>query len=268
MSLINHIKSATLSLFLCASVFADNNPNAPTQKIDEEPLPLPAQFAPNNANAQMPMPNAMANSQELAAQKAAEEAAKQKAKKEYFASIFPPIEKATNKIEDTLWQRYWWAFTIAGGCLIGILWLILKPRKVRPKTPYERAIERLGIASNTSAQESAKVYASKVSQAVRDYIEEVHHIPAPERTTEEFLLLAVESGKFDAPQNNRISDILKLSDMAKFALHSFKDEERKEILNNAFTFIDADQQAIAESLKNAKTKNSSLEEKNISEEQR
>ena len=110
--------------------------------------------------------------------------------------------------------------------------------------PAERATARIELARDISQKLGAKAYASEVSQAVRDYIEEAHDIPAPERTTEEFLKIVSESDEFDDDGRESLKKILTLADMAKFAQHVFANAP--ELAETALVFVDSDDAKTAE----------------------
>ena len=93
----------------------------------------------------------------------------------------------------------------------------------------ERALQRIALARRDSEKLSEKLYALEISQAVRDYIEDKHSLPAPERTTKEFLQMASSSDIFDDNAQELLRKILTLSGMAKFAQHSFQNQERDDI---------------------------------------
>jgi hypothetical protein len=169
---------------------------------------------------------------------------------EKFAALFPEINGATDKIGLTFWEksRYWFlsaailAAIIAGFCF--------RRRKVPEIPPIERAISRINLAKDDAENLDAKVFARNVSQAVRDYIEDVHNLPAPERTTQEFLRIAALAPNFDETEHGQLEKILTLADMAKFAKHSFKKDEKVELAQTALEFVDYDNKKIEESKNN------------------
>lgn len=120
------------------------------------------------------------------------------------------------------------------------LYLIFRPRKPVPKTPYELAMAAIDAAEQNSADLDEKEYASQISFAVRAYIEGQHSIPAPVKTTQEFLKIAAKSIVFDKQQRALISQILNMSDMAKFARDKFTSAERAELSSCARKFLESD----------------------------
>lgn len=159
---------------------------------------------------------------------------------EKFAKLFPPIEGATDKIGAPVWRNALYAAAALLVLSAVVLAFVLRRRKAPEIPPYEKAVARIGMAEARAANTDAKTFAADVSQAVRDYIEAVHNIPAPERTTEEFLKILAFSDTFDDESRDRLRKILTLSDMAKFARQSFKDEEKTALAKSAFAFVDGD----------------------------
>ncbi len=157
---------------------------------------------------------------------------------EKFAALFPKIEGATDKIGVPFWKEYWLAILVSVITVVVIVAFIFRPKRTPKISPKERALTRVKLTRARSVEMSEKTYALEISQAVRDYIEDKHSLPAPERTTQEFLKIAAES--FDDTSNKILDAILNLSDMAKFARQSFKDDEREELAKLAEQFIEED----------------------------
>ena len=118
---------------------------------------------------------------------------------------------------------------------------------------------KLGEAEKIYAASGAKAYAQEISQAVRDYIEAVHNLPAPERTTEEFLQIAASAPQLDEKERGILENMLKLADIAKFAQHSFRGEEKSKLLSDARDFIFYDNERISQKQKSEKAESSAPE---------
>ncbi|MBR4597209.1 MAG: hypothetical protein IKO42_02300, partial [Opitutales bacterium] len=117
--------------------------------------------------------------------------------------VFEEIDAIAGKIEPTFWQQYWpWlaAAAIAIIALAGIVKARLGKRK--PETPLEKALLRIKAASLARSDSD---FAFHTSAAVREYISDVHKIPAPARTTEEFLNIAKNSEHLGASAKEKIS---------------------------------------------------------------
>ncbi|MBO6101657.1 MAG: hypothetical protein J6P03_00185 [Opitutales bacterium] len=109
-------------------------------------------------------------------------------------------------------------------------------RRKKPSA-YEIALLRLKSAKG---EPDGKRYASSVSSAVRDYISEMFSIPAPERTTEEFLALAASSESLDSSDRENIGRLLELADAAKFAGKGIDEKTRQDMQKLAADFIEND----------------------------
>lgn len=157
-----------------------------------------------------------------------------------YESIFPEISPDRGKIGMGFWEKYW-AWAIGALCAAGIAaYFIFRPKKLPPKTPYELAIEAVAAAEADSENLGAKEFAARVSSAVRAYIEARHSIPAPVKTTQEFLKIASESAAFDRAQREILAGMLNSSDMAKFARESFSVGRRAELAALARRFLESD----------------------------
>ncbi len=155
--------------------------------------------------------------------------------------IFPEINKDAGKIGIPFWEKHWLSIVLASVVVLIILSLVLlRKKKVPTKTPYEIAMESISDAEMKSISLEANEYAALVSGAVREYIEAQHNIPAPERTTQEFLIIASNSEEFSDKAREILSQILNLSDMAKFARKDFNSAQRIELVNASKAFLNAD----------------------------
>lgn len=236
MKKILHITCAALAATAAYAQAPQNGASAPLQipAPAAQMFGTPAQSAPNFAQPQsfanpLGTPNAQAE--------------QPKPDPEKFAALFPEIEGATDKIGRGFAEKY--GAWIAAAALAAILAAFALRRKKTPAVPpAERATARIELARDISQKLGAKAYASEVSQAVRDYIEEAHDIPAPERTTEEFLKIVSESDEFDDGGRESLKKILTLADMAKFARHVFANAP--ELAETALAFVDSDDAKTAE----------------------
>ncbi len=139
------------------------------------------------------------------------------------------------------WELYgWW---VAGGCalLVIALFLVLKYYYKKndftvPQDPHETALGQLDeIELQTNATD--KAFSEAASATLRQYIETVYAINAPEQTTDEFLQAAREDRRFDVAAVESLADFLTLCDLAKFAQHGLRTDDRSGILSNARAFI-------------------------------
>lgn len=237
MKKILHITCAALAATAAAAQPPQNGASAPLQipAPAAQMFGTPAQSAPNFAS-----PQSFANP--LGTQTA--QAEQPKPDPEKFAALFPEIDDATDKIGRSFAEKYsaWIAAAVALAAILAAF--ALRRRKTPAIPPAERATARIELARDISQKLGAKAYASEVSQAVRDYIEEAHDIPAPERTTEEFLKIVSDSDAFDDDGRESLKKILTLADMAKFAQHVFANAP--ELAETALAFVDSDDAKTAE----------------------
>ncbi len=155
-------------------------------------------------------------------------------------SMMPELEGIEGEIGKTFLEKNWGYLAGALACVAIAAYFVFRRKKRAEPTPFEIAMAQLKFAQERGGMLGAKEYAERVSLCVREYIESVHKIPAPERTTEEFLRLASESKTFDLAQREQLAGILRLSDMAKFAMHAFKEDERLTLINEARNFVEDD----------------------------
>ncbi len=217
-------KQIAIFFVICATLFASAQSNV---------SPIPQMAIPPNA---LPTPSAQSEQQPAPPPDP-----------EKFAALFPKIEGSTDKIGIPFWKKHWLAIVGAMVAIIIILAFVLKPKRAPKISPKERAMSRIQRTRARSADMAEKLFALEISQAVRDYIEDRHNLPAPERTTQEFLKIAALT--FDESSSKILEAILNLSDMAKFARHSFKDNEREELAKLAEQFIEEDDAKLSQNEK-------------------
>lgn len=225
---------------LCAFAQAPTvklEPDSPAAQIVPQQSPQMLQMAPQGGQSPI-LQGGQANAEE---QKRIQQQ-KLEAKRKALEGLFGQIRPATGKMGPSFLESnlYW----LIGGivAVAAIVLLLLRKRHIKPKTPYEVAKLRFENAPKIYGDFGPKAYAEEVSQIVRDYIDAVYQIPAPERTTEEFLAIAGQSEHFDGEAKADLEKILKLADIAKFARHAFSETEKDQILQSAEKFVEADEQ--------------------------
>jgi hypothetical protein len=143
----------------------------------------------------------------------------------------------------TYWERNGTliiASSVAGIILFTLtLWLLLRKKPAMRLTPYQVALRKLDAARAMTAEGQDKVFAIAASDAVRDYLEKAYHMPAPERTTEEFLLEAARHAWLRGELAALLRRFLEFCDLAKFAGQQFGPTEREQLLSAASDFLDA-----------------------------
>lgn len=120
----------------------------------------------------------------------------------------------------------------------GLFFLIKKFRKKKThkkahKTPYETATEKLQDLRKTITQKADKEFTVDVSDTLRQYLEKAFALPAPERTTEEFLNDFSDFNLISKEAAEPLAHFLKSCDLVKFAQQSLTHEQRKELIELA-----------------------------------
>lgn len=120
-------------------------------------------------------------------------------------------------------------------------------KKSEPQLPpHERAISALNeIKSHKLWQQGLnKEYYTQITDVLRQYIEERYNIQAMEMTSNEILDLLSDKLKTD-PSLGLIEQILKLSDLVKFAKFSPLPDENEISIRNAYTFVESTKEIVA-----------------------
>lgn len=156
------------------------------------------------------------------------------------SDIFEDINSILPKVEPSFLSQNWtWIVPLAMLLTLLLGALLAKLKKSKKLSPYEISKLRLATAR---LENDDKIYAELVSGALREYISEIFAIPAPERTTEEFLTLASSNSDIAESDRKTIEQILNISDMAKFAGAQFSAENRDLMMKLAEEFIESDNQ--------------------------
>ena len=123
--------------------------------------------------------------------------------------------------------------------IIGLLlFRVLHQKPARPLTAYEQAMKEIAEAASLKTAGDDKAFSIALSYALRNYIEAVFGIRAPELTTEEFLFKAKTHPHISDDGLKTLGSFLELCDLAKFARHAFGSEERDQLLVTAKEFVE------------------------------
>jgi hypothetical protein len=145
------------------------------------------------------------------------------------------------------WRAYWplaAAIIIIGGVVLVLLW---NARRRKARTARERivpphiraglqldALEREGLPEQGRFHE----FYVRLSDIVRQYIEQRFGLRAPERTTEEFLRETRDDPLLSREQKDLLAGFLRAADMVKFARREPAIEECRAAFASARGFID------------------------------
>ena len=132
---------------------------------------------------------------------------------------------------------------VAGGCSAVVLGYALwrwrhRIPGLRPKLPYELALEKLEAARELMQPATAREFSIAVSVVVRNYIEDRFATYAAHRTTDEFLRDCAASS--DSPitgYRESLGGFLNHCDLAKFARWILSAEEMEAMLQSACAFV-------------------------------
>lgn len=107
---------------------------------------------------------------------------------------------------------------------------------VPPTPPHLRARRRLQEALAWLAQ--PREFCIRVSDALRQYLEERFDFHAPERTTEEFLLELKDSALLLPDQKDSLGDFLTRCDLVKFARYEPAEPELRDLHAAALRLVE------------------------------
>lgn len=103
--------------------------------------------------------------------------------------------------------------------VIGIvLWLKRRAEARRIPNLQHKAIQALEKSKKLISEEHSRDYSIKVSDIVREFIEKRFHLPATQRTTEEFISGLTQNDHLDlGPYRESLQQFLQQSDFGKFS---------------------------------------------------
>jgi len=136
----------------------------------------------------------------------------------------------------------WAAWVAGGGSAFALAYVLWRWRHripgLRPKLPYELALEKLEAARALMQPATARDFSIAVSVVVRNYIEGRFATYAAHRTTDEFLRDCVASSNSPlAGYQESLSGFLNHCDLAKFARWILSAEEMEAMLQSACAFV-------------------------------
>ena len=143
----------------------------------------------------------------------------------------------------------WLPYVIILGIVVAfhaILFLLFRWLKRRGKkkeeafklTPYDQALKDLENTRPLMEAGQDKAFSIAVSDVLRHYIEGQFAMPAPERTTEEFLVEISEHDLIKESLEELLRGFLQLCDLVKFAGQPLGRRQMKELYSKAKDFIE------------------------------
>jgi hypothetical protein len=131
-------------------------------------------------------------------------------------------------------------WSLLGLILVFVLIYIIYRRRTHrikkslvPIDPYAQALGGIENARKYIQEKSPKTFANLLTDAVRQYLSLVFHLPAPECTTEEVLERIREISYFDSNLQTCIENFLKQCDIAKFTQRPLEHESRNALYTEA-----------------------------------
>lgn len=104
--------------------------------------------------------------------------------------------------------------------------------------PYDQALSDLRATRSLISEGLDKEFSSAVSDVVRFFLERQFSIPAPESTTEEFLIRIRDHNLIKGKLSDTFSEFLQECDLAKFARHAFGLHDMNALYGKAKVLIE------------------------------
>lgn len=160
--------------------------------------------------------------------------------------VKPPLEEPFSII-DWVKENWQWITAILVGILalvLLIVYLVKRPQKEKviietPTIPaYVIALEKLEKIKADKLWQTGKVkkYHSKISETIREYIENRYQVNALEQTTDE-IMMGLRFHSINADLLSKLNQILTLADLVKFAKENPLPNENDMSIINALEFV-------------------------------
>jgi hypothetical protein len=141
-----------------------------------------------------------------------------------------------------------WGLVIGAVAILAliVLWIILRLRRRGPKVELGPPPPPPGVWAQTELDRIARegdtledrIYVAAVSDVVRGYLERALKLPAPERTTEEFLQEITRHPVFSPEMRSEMGRFLERCDLVKFARQELEREQRPVLISQARSFVE------------------------------
>src|SRR5262249_1925439 len=113
-----------------------------------------------------------------------------------------------------------------------------KPKAALPLLPKEAARKQLEALKQRIQIENGYAFSIKISDLLRNFIEQQFGIKAVRQTTYEFLIEASKNSHFDLAQQERLRHFLLNSDSIKFAQANAGIRENEALFEQAAAFVE------------------------------
>lgn len=139
-------------------------------------------------------------------------------------------------------------WTLLGLAVIGaVVWYVIRCKKNKPLfvpkkeviPPYVLAIRLLDSIKAEKLWQSGKEkeYYTKLTDTVRQYLDDEFHIPAMEQTSFETIRTLEGCREVDSRDKERLAELLQTADFVKFAKMTPLQDENARYLNTAYDFL-------------------------------
>lgn len=133
----------------------------------------------------------------------------------------------------------WWPYALAGllvlALALAVRYLIRRRRRAVP--PDIRALLALDAARELIEHGDALGFSTRVSAAVRGYVEDAFDLHAPRLTTEELLATLMTDRSPVATHRDELATFLEFCDLAKYARWSLSRSDMTGMLDSAAVFV-------------------------------
>ena len=130
----------------------------------------------------------------------------------------------------------WWPYLVIGIAALALALVVWRLARARTRTPAERALQALEASRGEHDPER---FSTRVSAAVRDYVEAAFGVAAPRRTTDELLADLMIDGSPVAAHRDELGVFLGFCDLAKYARSSLSEPDRMGMVDSAESFVRA-----------------------------
>ncbi|MBL7146109.1 MAG: hypothetical protein ISS76_17865 [Phycisphaerae bacterium] len=157
------------------------------------------------------------------------------------------IEDIEDVVEMPQDASLWWIWLLIIVCIAAaaVGWILLRRKRVAKlirifKPAHEIAYDRLKALVKENLVEAGKIkeFYERISSILRHYIEHRFDLPAPERTTEEFLAELQYTDVLSVSDKKSLEEFLTHCDLVKFAKHSPTTEQIQQTFDLVKEFIE------------------------------
>jgi hypothetical protein len=162
-------------------------------------------------------------------------------------AMLAPVAAAAGDIRDIRGpivpppSHAWWPYLVlvAAAVIVAIVVRAIVRRRRKPLSPDAEAIRALESARELIERGDPQAFGSRVSDAVRTYVERAFDVHAPRRTTDELLADLMTDDSPVASHRAALGVFLEFCDLAKYARWSLSQTAMTGMLDSAEAFVRA-----------------------------